>query len=210
LQPYKEFKYLYPPRPDNILSYDRIPYYEAQGWGGQYKKNGTCTIVAFSPEGEFIAMNRHHEDHKAWQLTDHIKQVLTFLLPKGYWAMLIGEIMHSKTPSIKDTIYFHDIIVHKSIQLVGMAFEDRQVLLKGLLPQKGKSLYSHYEVDPKIWVANLITKDILQHFLNIKDKTIDEGIVLKKLNGKLKPCLKADSNSSWQYKIRYETKNYQF
>lgn len=35
---YTEFKFLYPPRPDFVLTYDRIPYYESDGWVGQFKK----------------------------------------------------------------------------------------------------------------------------------------------------------------------------
>lgn len=207
---YTEFKYLYPPRPDFVLTCDRIPYYENQGWVGQYKKNGTCTIVAMSPDGFFHAMNRHHEEHKAWVLTDEIKKSLRKILPKGHWVVLVGEIMHSKTPTIKDTIYFHDVIVYQSRQLVGMTFAERQKILEKLLPCNGKETKSYYYVTDKIWRARVITKDILRHFQEIEDKKIDEGIVLKLPSGKLKPCRKEDSNCSWQYKIRYQTKNYQF
>lgn len=207
---YNEFKYLYPPRPDFVLTYDRIPYYEKEGWVGQYKKNGTCTIVAMSPQGEFTAMNRHAEAHKAWQLTDEIKTSLRKLLPKGSWTVLVGEIMHSKTPTIKDTIYFHDVIVHGSKQLVGKTFAERQAILEKLLPSNGKETASHFCVTDKIWRAKLITKDILKHYQSIQDAKIDEGIVLKLPSGKLKACIKPEANASWQYKIRYATKNYQF
>jgi hypothetical protein len=206
---YKEFKYLYPPRPDFVLTYDRIPYYESDGWVGQFKKNGTCTIIAMSPEGEFHAMNRHAEEHKAWFLTAHIKNVLRRYLPKGEWTVLVAEIMHSKTPTIKDTVYIHDVIVHQSRQLVGTTFAERQKLLIDLLPSE-KECYSHYEVDEKVWRAKLITTDILKAFHDIADPKIDEGIVLKKLKGKLKECYRADANCAWQAKVRYATKNYQF
>lgn len=206
---YLSFKYLYPPRPDYVLTKDRITHYEKEGWAAQYKKNGTCTIIAMSPEGEFHAMNRHAEEHKAWNLTEHIKKVLRHYLPKGHWTVLVGEILHSKTPTIKDTIYIHDVIVHLSKQLVGSSFEERQILLEKLLPN-GIEHYSHFEIDPFVWKAKLFRTNIEQEFLSVKDPKIDEGVVLKKLNGKLKPCVKADSNSGWQAKVRYPTKNYQF
>lgn len=206
---YKEFKYLYPPRPEFVLTYDRIPYYEADGWVAQYKKNGTCTIIAMSPTGEFTAMNRHAENHKAWQLTPHIQNVLRQYLPKGSWTVLVAEIMHSKTPTIKDTVYIHDVIVHLSRQLVGSTFGERQKLLIELLP-KGKECYSHYEIDPKVWRARLLTKDILKAFHDIKDPTIDEGVVMKRLIGKLKDCYKPTANNAWSAKVRYPHKNYQF
>lgn len=206
---YKEFKYLYPPRPEFALTYDRIPYYESDGWVGQYKKNGTCTIIAMSPEGEFHAMNRHAENHKAWNLTDHIKEFLKRTLPKNGWTVLVAEILHSKTPTIKDTIYIHDIIVAGSKQLVGTTFGERQKILNKMLPG-GVEHYSHFELDTKVWRAKILTKNIVDAFHSIKDTSIDEGIVLKKLNGKLKDCYKSDANKAWQAKVRYATKNYQF
>ena len=206
---YNEFKYLYPPRPDFVLTYDRIPFYEEDGWVGQYKKNGTCTIIAMSPDGEFIAMNRHAEEHRAWLLTGHIKNVLRKLLPKGSWTVLVAEILHSKTPTIKDTIYVHDVIVHGSKQLVGTTFEERQKLLERLLP-KGEEKYSHFEIDPKVWRAKVLTQDILKAYQRITDPTIDEGVVMKRRTGKLRDCYRADANCAWQAKVRYATKNYQF
>jgi len=207
---YNQFKYLYPPRPEFVLTSDRIPFYEKDGWVGQYKMNGTNTILAMSPEGSFTAMNRHNEEHRAWQLTEEIKTSLRQLLPKGSWTVLVGEIMHSKTPTIKNTIYFHDVLVHQSKHLVGMTFKDRQILLEKLLPSNGKEDKSHYFVTDRIWRAKLITKNIHKHFVEIEDPKILEGFVLKLPTGKLKPCYTENNNTSWQYKIRYPTKNYQF
>lgn len=210
MKDYLEFRYLYPPRPDFALTSDRIPAYEKQGWVGQIKKNGTCTIVAISPEGTCIAMNRHNQDHKAWNLTANIINSLREIIPRRHWTVMVGEIMHSKTKDIKDTIFFHDVIVHESKQLVGVTFEERQKILEKLLPATKGDLPSHYQVTDKIWRANLIREDILSVFQAIKDPTIDEGIVLKLSSSKLKDCWKADSNCSWQYKIRHPSNKYSF
>ena len=206
---YKEFKFLYPPRPEFALPSDRIKFYQEQGWAAQVKKNGTCTIIAKSPDGEFVAMNRHASMHKAWQLTQHIKQALGELLPTGYWTVLCAEIMHSKTPTIKDTIFVHDVLVHMNQHLVGSTFESRQFILERLLP-KGTEKYSHYEITPFIWRARLFKDKIQSLFQSLEDTKIDEGVVLKKLDGVLKPCIKPDANSAWQAKVRYPNKNYQF
>jgi hypothetical protein len=212
--PYNEFKYLYPPRPEFILSWDRIPYYEKLGWIGQYKKNGTCTILAVGPQDgdtAVIAMGRHAEDHKAWKLNDYLREKLIELLPENSWTVLIAEVMHSKTPTIKDTLYIHDLVVHKSEFLMGSTFKSRQQILDKILPVEDET-YSHYVVDHKnkLWRAKNITEDILGHFQRIKDTRIDEGIVLKDPTGKLKPCDKSDSNKSWQAKVRHPHKNYSF
>lgn len=222
---YNDFKYLYPPRPEWVLTYDRIPYWEAQGWIGQYKKNGTNTIVGLAPVGHpvpinipgvirahnriFYAMNRHQEAHRAWQLTAHVSGVLAELLPRDSITVLVGEIMHSKTPTIKDTIYFHDVIVYGSKQLVGSTYAERQKILERLLPAQDED-YSHYIVDDKVWRAKSLKSGILQAYHDIEDIKIDEGIVLKNPKGKLKPCRTEKSNQDWQAKVRYATKNYQF
>ena len=206
---YNEFKFLYPPRPDFVLTFDRLTYYEKQGWIAQYKKNGTCTIIGMNPQGEFYAMNRHAEAHRAWHLTEHIKDVLWDLLPQDSITVLVAEIMHSKTPTIKDTIYVHDVIVHGSKQLVGTTWEERQAILAHLLPARSED-YSHYVVENKVWRAKPLRSGFLEAFRSISDPKIDEGLVLKKPDGKLKPCYKEDANKAWQAKVRYAAKNYQF
>ena len=210
-RPYKEFQYLYPPRPEHVLSSDRLPYYEKDGWVAQYKKNGTCTIVATGPDGkggmQFIAMNRHKENHKAWQLTTDIKEALSKLLPHHCWTVLVGEILHSKTPTIKNTIFFHDILVMNGEYLLDTTFAQRQIWLTALLPSNVES-YSHYAVTEHVWRAKLLVKDFAKHFESIKNQVVDEGLVLKKPNAKLKMCDSEKTNSGWQAKVRYAKKHY--
>lgn len=206
---YQEFKYLYPPRPENIISHDRIPYYEKTGWVAQYKKNGTNTIIACSPTGELTLMNRHFEKHKAWQITSHLKDALAKILPKGSWTVLTGEILHNKTPTVKDTLFIHEVLVYESKFLLGTTFLERQKILEKLLPG-GEEKYSHFELTPKLWRAKLLTKDLEGLFLAIKEPKIDEGLVLKKPDGILKFCDTTKSNAAWQIKVRYPAKNYSF
>ena len=210
-KPYTEFQYLFPPRPEHVLSSDRLGWYEKEGWHAQYKKNGTCTIVAMGPDSgggiEFVAMNRHKELHKAWQLTADVKEGLLRLLPHNHWTVLVGEILHNKTPTIKNTIYFHDILVMNSEYLLDTTFAQRQIWLASLLPSKVEA-YSHYAVTEHIWRAKLLTKDLAKHFTSITNQTIDEGLVLKKPDAKLKMCDSEKTNSGWQAKVRYAKKNY--
>lgn len=209
MKPYDEYLYLYPPRPENAITPDRIAYYEKQGWVGQYKKNGTNSVVALSPDGKFTAMNRHKEEHRAWQLTDHVKEVLIELLPRNSWTVLVGEILHNKTPTIKDTMYFHDVLVLNSTYLLGSTFEHRQQWLAEILPSNVES-YSHYVVTEKVWRARTFTSGLSERFKAIKDTKIDEGLVLKKPQSTLKYCDIEKNNTSWQIKCRYPTKIYNY
>jgi hypothetical protein len=208
MRPYTSFRYLYPPRPESVITSDRISYFEQQGWIGQYKKNGTCSIIAYSPQGEFIAMGRHNEPHRAWTLTQEHKNTFWKLWPKGEWTIVVAEILHNKTPTIKNTIYVHDILVAHSQYLVGETFRARQKLLTELLPASMGETESHYLVTENIWRVKNLEENLSDHFNNIKDPRINEGLVLKKVDSVLKFCDTPTSNSGWSVKVRYPTKNY--
>lgn len=208
---YNEFKFLYPPRPENAIAPHLMGYYEAQGWVAQYKKNGTNTIIAIGPDKEIILKTRHGEDHKAWSLTDSLADSLRDLFPEREWFVLCAELMHSKTPTIKDSLYIHDCLVWNSKFLLGSTFLSRNLLLTERLATNVETK-SHYLVDStgKLWFAKLLTKDFLGTFQSIKDPQVDEGLVLKNPHGKLSLCLTPKANQSWSVKCRHETKNYRY
>jgi len=208
---YDSWKYLFPPRPESAIPPDMLAFYEKRGWVCQYKKNGTCTIIGVSPDRKLIAINRHQENHKAWQLTQHIKDALRSIFTKPLWYVVVAEIMHSKTPTIKDTIFIHDILVHESEYLVGTTFKERQEILNPYLLTNVETK-THYvcDTDGKVWFAKIYDKGFADLFRSIKEPKIDEGLVLKDPNGKLRSCDRADANSSWQVKCRHSTKSYQF
>ncbi|RYF04688.1 MAG: hypothetical protein EOO77_29310, partial [Oxalobacteraceae bacterium] len=63
---YEKFSYLYPPRPEKAVPRALLGYYEKRGWVAQAKKNGTCNVIAVSPEGKLHCMSRHNDQHKLW------------------------------------------------------------------------------------------------------------------------------------------------
>ena len=208
---YDSFKYLYPPRPENALPSDRIPVFEKAGYTGQYKKNGTCSIFAINHPKDFIAMTRHNDNHKQWEFSNYFRDCFTKYLPADKWHVLVGEVIHSKTTTIKDTIYIFDIIVHDSEELYGKTFTERQNLLRDIFhPENKKEDYSHYEIEPRFWLAKNIEEGILDLFKDIKDKDVDEGFVLKKRDSLLKDCASQKSNNNWQIKFRHPSRKYRF
>lgn len=208
---YTSFKYLYPPRPENALTPNRIPFYQKNGYVGQYKKNGTCSVFAINKPNSFIAMTRHNDDHKQWSFSNYFKDCFAKYLPENHWHVLVGEVLHSKTVNVKDTIYIFDILVHNSKELYGSTFMSRQDLLKNIFDAENKEqMYSHYEIEPRFLLARNFDNGIYEMFKNIQDKTVDEGFVLKKKNAVLRDCHSASNNSSWQIKFRHPSKKYQF
>ena len=208
---YTKWQYLFPPRPESAIPTAMLGYYENQGWLAQYKKNGTNTIIGISPDKQFHAMTRHKTEHKAWQLTEHIKSELLRLFPEKEWFVLCAEIMHSKTPTIKDTIYIHDMLVWKGEFMINSTFIERATLLDERLLTNVEAI-SHYVCDSegKIWYAKRFDKGFKEIFKSIRNVKIDEGLVLKDPNGKLRACSRPDENASWQVKCRHTAKGYAF
>ena len=208
---YTDFNFLFPPRPDTAIMSAMLSYFEKRGWVAQFKKNGTCSIVAISPKKEIITMSRHGEPHKAWQITDYLKDELARIFTEKKWFVLVAEIMHSKGPTIKDTLYVHDMLVWKSDMMLASTFAERQKLLDGRLITNVEA-QSHYVLDRegKLWYAKRFDKDFNKLFNSIKNPKIDEGLVLKDPEGKLRSCLTAADNSSWQVKCRHKSKGYAF
>jgi len=207
---YKAWKYLYPPRPEHVVTSDLLRLYEGRGWVAQYKKNGTCVTVTIAPEGKVTVCDRRGGVLKSWQCTARLKDILRAQVPAQRWTMLVAELMHSKTPTIKDTLYIRDIIVYQDTHLIGTTFTERQLILDALFPREGAESYSHWQLTEGVWRAKVLTSGFEALFLSIKQPKIDEGLVLFDPNGKLKWCVKPTSNESWQVKCRHPTKNYQF
>lgn len=208
---YQEFHYLYPPRPENAVTAGRIPFYEKSGYVGQYKKNGTCSIFAIKAPDIFISMTRHNDNHKQWGFSKYFKDCFAKYCEPGFWYYFIGEVLHSKTVEIKDTVYIFDVLVSESLLLYGETFENRQNTLKRIFKADEKDEdYSHYIIEDRFWLAKNFESGIYQKFKDIKNTSVDEGFVLKKKNSILEDCSKKSNNQSWQMKFRHPKKNYQF
>ncbi len=205
--PYKEWKFLLPPRPETVISSSTIGFYEQRGWLAQYKKNGTCSLIGVSPEGVIHNLNRHGEAHKRWIPGAATRRLVEFA-PKGVWTVFLGELMHEKTILIKDTLYIFDIIVAESKQLIGTTFLERQGYLTSLFPKPIGDTDSHYVMTAKIWLAKPIMRNMSETFEAIRDAkdTSNEGLVLKDPQGKL-DLMRTGANQGWQVKVRIPVPN---
>jgi len=202
---YTQYGYMWPPRPEDAIPTSMLGFYEKQGWVGQIKKNGTCTVVFAEKDVTF--KTRHNDDHKAWApKADHIEFFKT--VADGQWCVFEAELLHSKGGGIKDTFYIFDILVWQGENLVGTTFAERQALLFEIFPDRIDG-GDHWKLTDRIWLAKPILKDFLQVWTDLSAHE-DEGIVLKNPNAKLKLCNKQNANKGWQIKCRRPHKNYAF
>lgn len=205
---YTKFSFLYPPRPEHTIPGGFLSIYENKGWWAQAKKNGTCNIMAISPEREIVARTRRNEPHKAWQPSEHTKKSFTNLPGKG-WYVFVAELMHSKVHRLKDINYINDILVADSEYLIDMTYADRQKLLSDLfIPISETSTY--YIIDPHTWLAKNHMSGFYDMFMNMTPEIEggnheNEGLVVKDPTSILALCSRNMSNSDWLVKSRHPT-----
>lgn len=207
---YDKFTYIYPPRAENAIPPALLKSYEGRGWIAQVKKNGTNSVIFSSPEKDVFAMNRHAEKHGQWDTEkdpapEATKMIFRKLPGKG-WYVLNAELLHSKVSGIRNINYVHDILVEDGEYLVGTTYAERYArLLMLFLHSPVAETASHWVLDDHTWLA----KNHREGFYGLyKGLTApeDEGIVLKKMDGRLAPR----DNRGWTVKCRRPQKNFGF
>lgn len=207
---YSEYQYLFPPRPDNKIPSNLLGFYEKRNWFAQVKKNGTCTVI-FARGTEVIFKQRHFdEDHRQWSpLSEHVR---FFQSSSTDWNVYVGELLHNKTPHIKNQIYLFDQLVKDGVHLVGTTLRDRQIMLLNNWDTTPE--FDQHRINEHFSIAKNFTTNFGQLYNSIipQDGLLkeNEGLVLKNPEAKLSSCFRQSANNSWQVKCRVPHKNYSF
>lgn len=205
---YTDLSYLWPPRPETKIPRTMLGFYQKRGYWAQVKKNGTLTVI-YARGLEVHFKTRHLDinngDHRLWTpLPEHVR---FFQSNSTEWNVYIAELLHSKTPHIKNELYIFDQVVANGAQLVGSTFADRQRMLHLRWKPLAES-YDQYRIAPYVSVAKSFDTEFDAAFEHLNPE--DEGLVLKDPKAELRACFKQDSNNRWQAKCRVPTKNYGF
>lgn len=129
------------------------------------------------------------------------------------WNVFVAELLHSKTPHIKDDLYIFDQIVEDGVQLVGTTFTQRQALLRAryaarIEEHKADARRDQLRIHKHVCLAKNFKSGFDKLFDTLKPE--DEGLVLKKPDARLEACFKVTSNAAWQAKSRVSHANYSF
>ena len=141
MQPYDKFRYIYPPRPNSKIPFnspildDWLKFPDAVV---QPKLNGSRNVIFVTPERQVKMYGRDGGLHKSFTPSQQIiAQVLSLPLPAG-WNVLDSELMHLKTtnlrkdkPSVTNTLYFYDVLVHGGTYLTGVSYDKRYKIIEG-------------------------------------------------------------------------------
>ena len=186
-------------------------------WTAQYKLNGQRNVIYIDPDLNIQWWNRHQENHRNYTppkwLEDQIREVVK---PTGKWVAIDGELLHAKDATIKNTLYWWDVLVHDNEQMLGTSGQERLELLYSLTQQGGK--LSENETADKIadrltdniWLARNIKPDRYDESWKLTEVSYVEGFMFKDMKARLKPMLTEKNNSEWMVRCRKEHKGYQF
>lgn len=207
---FDEYRFLYPPRPDQAIPPTLIGMYDGMGWWPQVKKNGTCCVIGARGD-EVIFQGRHDgNDLAAWSpLPEH----KAFFAGSEKWEVYVAELLHSKVPGIRNELYIFDLIVSGGEHLTGTTLSQRALMLRERFGADGKESagLGALRIAPFIQLADALPRgEAAKLWRGDCLQPEDEGFVFKNPRAPLVACLTATANSSWQVKCRRPTKNYSY
>jgi hypothetical protein len=206
--PYKKYRYIYPPRPENKTTSGELLKYEGR-YIGQPKLNGS-NLTVYTNGFDVILMNRHKQEMKV----DIPLEVFRKLHRGSGWIAINGELMNKSKKDTTGRVFNHkfvifDIIVYNGKQMVGKTFIERVNLINELYQSENHDNYIKKH-NKDIYIVKTFTDNFLGLYEKLVDFDMYEGLVLKDKNAKLKNGVNQKNNINTQIKVRKATKNYSF
>ena len=147
--------------------------------------------------------NRHQSHHLNYNVQPwFVEHILSTLKPVGKWLVIDGELLHCKDASVKNTIYLWDVLVYNGEYLVGMSYGDRYALLQTLFKVPIIEEPFMAKVSENIWLARNIKPEQYDEAWKLTAISYIEGLVFKRLDGKLAPGIREQNNSDWMVRCR--------
>jgi hypothetical protein len=208
---FPNYKFVFPPRPKNSVSPTELQYFENQGLLAQPKINGSNTVLFLNKE-QLIVMNRHGQRLTGFSI--NTDEILSLYKGTG-WMVLNAEYLNKSQTDETGRVFNHklvifDILVYDSNYLVGSTFESRVKLLDELYENKECDKEYLYNISENVYRVKTYTENFENLFNNLIKIGMYEGLVFKRMSGKLEMGLRELNTSSSQFKIRKGTKSYKY
>lgn len=206
---YEKFRYIYPPRPEYVISPDQLHKYETTHLG-QPKLNGSCCEIYIKGE-EFRYFGRHQNENLS-RFNLKINDLRVLNAGNNEWNVIVGEYMNKNQNGLDGKPWNHkfvvfDILVYNGEYLLGTTFEERVALLDKIYGTESENDYL-YKINENVFRVKTFSDNFLERWKKITEVGMLEGLVLKKPNAKLDRGLAEKNNTLWQVKCRKPTKNY--
>jgi hypothetical protein len=211
MRKYPEFKYQFPPRPENKIRPTTVAQYENGQYIAQPKLNGSCGEI-YLREKEIKLFDRHAKEgiHLFCLADREVRQLYT---GKG-WMMVSGEYMNKNQKDENHKPWNHkfviwDLIIYNGQHLVKETFENRIQLMDDIFGMVDYNSYL-YKITENIYRVKTFTKNFHKLYEAWSPIDMVEGLVLKRKNAKLERGSHQKNNVLSQVKVRKPTKNYEF
>jgi hypothetical protein len=209
---YPKFSFIYPPRPKNSVSPTELNYFENQCLIAQPKINGSNTVLFLNKE-QLIVMNRHGQRLTGFSI--NTDEILSLYKGTGGWMVLNAEYLNKSQTDETGRVFNHkliifDILVYDSNYLVGSTFESRVKLLDELYGNKECDKEYLYNISENVYRVKTYTENFENLFNNLIKIGMYEGLVFKRMSGKLEMGLRELNTCASQFKIRKGTKSYKY
>jgi hypothetical protein len=207
---YKNFKYIYPPRPKNAVSPEDLDFWDNNSLIGQPKLNGSNCLIFTNGDSHFI-MNRHKQRLSGFKLSDQINDIY-----KGDdWMILNGEYMNKSKSDENNEVFNHkfvifDILAYNGEYLVGSTFSERIDLLDDLYGFDDSERDYLYKISDNFYRVKSYNNGFKKIFDDLTPIDMIEGLVMKRKNAKLEIGATELNNVKSQLKCRKPTKNYKY
>jgi ATP-dependent DNA ligase len=207
---YKDFRYIYPPRPKNACPPSEIQTWDDGQMIAQPKINGSNCVIFMNEEKTHI-YNRHGERMNNFKID--LSSIRDLYRGKG-WMVLNGEYLNKnkkddKSESFNEKLVLFDILVFEDQHLIGSNFKLRVELLDSLYDQ---SDYNEYltKISNEIFKVKSYESNFREIYNYLVKVDLVEGLVLKRKSGRLEIGNTENNNTKSQVKFRKPTKNYKF
>jgi len=208
---YNNFKYIYPPRPENKISIDYLNRFDNNEYIAQPKLNGSCVVIFIKGKKECKIYNRYGRTISRFKIDN---DSICSLNDTNNWMVLTGEYMNKnkkdeKELSWNNKLVIWDILVYDNDYLVNSTYEERVILMDKIFKEISYNKYL-YKINDDVYRVKSFKdkfKDIYEGIVSID---LMEGLVIKKKNSKLEIGTRQKNNVNNQLKIRKPTKNYTF
>lgn len=188
----------------------------------QFKCNGTNCQLTIHPDGKIELWSRHRLDErgrpspsgvpqriKNYSLPTDLADRVRGFSPRGSYTIWNVELMHFKTRTVKDCLYFFDVLVYGGKHLLGVNYAKRYELLEKL-ESDGDVPTDAENLNTKIFVArNIPANEWDLAWQQAQSCSYIEGLMLKR-TGPVSSLTIGDrekNNGGFMCKIRKPTKN---
>lgn len=207
---YTPNRYIYPPRPENVIPSTSIELFDTSEFLGQAKFNGSCSIIHGNKKKNTMqTYNRHNQIMSNFKVS---KDEIFSMIPNDNWFVFVAEYMNKgkkdeNNKNWNNRIALHDFLVYDNEYIIGSTFDDRQNLMDKIIKSEELNMYAT-KVSDNIYRIKNFYKDFFKIWTELIKIDMIEGLVLKKRDLKLEAGWKEKNNLS--IKCRKISKNYNF